>query len=451
MTALKVGASMSSVTPIDASPLTDLAQCKAYMLERVKPPEEWVIGTEHEKIGWWPEKGTYPTFEGPHGIGALLEDMAATGEWEVVREGADIIALGRDRATITLEPGGQLELSGAPLRTLDEAADELDAHLADVRRFSARHGIEWSSLGIAPAKTPPEMPRMPKARYGIMRRYLPTQGRYALHMMHQTCTVQANYDFSDEVDAMRKLRASLHLQPFVTAAFANSRVVNGVRGEAPSFRGIVWEETDPARTLFPEALLREGARLDDYVEWSTGIPLFFIHRDGGYIDCAGLPFETFLREGFQGHAATMGDFALHLSTLFPDARIKQHFEVRGADMGDRDYLMALPAFHAGVLYDAQALDETLALFDGVGLEAHRGLRAAACRQGLKARLRGVSLAELGAELLRIAHAGLERWQPGSARYLRVLEEAVPAGRCPADALDDWDGDVAALLARNRIA
>lgn len=441
---------MSSLLDDDATPLEDPQQCVDYMAAGGKPRERWVIGTEHEKIGWWPARGTYPTWGDPNGISALLEALAKEG-WSATREGDDIVALAQGKATVTLEPGGQLELSGAPLATLAETAAELDAHFAEVERLSAPLGIEWSGLGVAPALGPGAMPRMPKARYDIMRRYLPTKGALAARMMHQTCTVQANFDFADEHDAFRKLRLSLFLQPFVLAAWANSPVVEGRPVVERTFRGRIWEATDVDRWRYPARFLEPGCTFADYVEWAMSVPMFFIRREGRSVDCAGLVFREFMEKGFEGFRANVGDFIVHLSTLFPDARLKRFLEVRGADMGDRAHILALPAFHAGLLYDAESLDDALALFEGVDAAALWACRRAVPVSGLASELGGTSLQEYGKTLLDLARAGLERREPGAVGLLDPIVEDVAAGSCPADRVRaGFDGDVGKLLATTRV-
>lgn len=443
---------MSSLVQEDSTPIKDISQLVAWMAAGAKPAERWVVGTEHEKFGWWPDLGTFPTFEGPRGIGALLERMAATGEWQVTREGKDIIALSRNRATITLEPAGQLELSGAPLRTLDEVAEELDAHLAELARFSADLGITWSGLGYAPTGTPDTWPRVPKARYGIMRRYLPTRGALALHMMHGTCSIQANYDFADEADAMAMLRLALLIQPLVMAAFANSPIREGNLVAERTYRARIWEATDDDRYRWPARLMAGDATFADYIRWALGVPMFFIVRDGQYLPCSGLPFERFLAEGFQGHRATVGDFGLHLSTLFPDARLKQHLEVRGADMGSRADVVAVPALHMGLFYDKPTLAAALDLLQSIDFNALSGFRAAVAVEGLHGALAGRLARDWMVDLIDLARVGLRRWQPGGERYLDALQARVKAGRCPADDVrETYTGDVGTLMARCRIA
>ena len=437
---------MSSQTPTDETLVEHDDQLVGYMLEGAKPRERWVIGTEHEKLGWREGHG-YPEYEGAHGIGALLEQLAAESGWTAVREGDAIIALTRDKASITLEPGGQLELSGAPLATLEETRAETVAHLREIRAVSAPHGIIWSGLGIAPVGTPADMPRMPKARYEVMRRYLPTRGELAMHMMHQTCTVQANLDFADETDAMRKLRASLLVQPIVTALFANSAVVDGVEVAQRSFRSEVWLHTDDDRYVFPRTVFEAGAGLHDYVEWALDVPMFFIHRGGTYIDCAGLTFRRFLEDGHAGLRATVGDFELHLSTLFPEARLKKHLEVRGADMGDGAHVLALPALHVGLLYDDEALAGTLALLGDLDYDDWWRLRRAVPTRALDARVGRAPLREVAGEVLRLARAGLGRVEPWATNLLAPLEQTVETGVVPAERLlQGWNGDPTTLFA-----
>lgn len=447
---------MSSQTPTDATRVESIDQLTDYMLGGAKPRERWVVGTEHEKVGWLNEGG-YPAYEGTRSIGRLLETLAAEAGWSATREDDAIVALARDRATITLEPGGQLELSGAPLATLAEMRAELETHLAEIRAFSEPLGIGWSGLGFAPVGTAEQMPHMPKARYGVMRRYLPTRGKLALQMMHQTATVQANYDFADEADACRKLRASLLVQPVVTALFASSPVVDGRATGERSHRAAVWLDTDDDRFVFPRAFLEPGLTLRDYVDWALDVPMFFVHREA-YIDNAGMTFRRFLEDGLRdcdGAAAchaNVGDFALHLSTLFPDARLKQHLEVRGADMGDAAHVLALPTLHLGLLYDDAALEGLLALLGHLDYDSWWALRREVPTAALDARIAGVPLREVAGEVLALARAGLDRVEPGAADMLAPLEETVATGLTPADRLlAGWDGDPAALLRATRIA
>lgn len=421
---------MSSQTPIDDTPITSVQQLCDYMLAGCKPREKWVIGTEHEKFGWFAEEMRHPPYGGPHGIGQLLSAFEAEG-WEATREGHAIIALSKGRASLTLEPGGQFELSGAPLKSLVDMAEELDQHLADVARLSAPLGITWHGLGSTPSSLD-RSPKMPKARYEVMRRYLPTRGSLALHMMHSTCTIQCNLDFESEADAMRKLRAGLYLQPIVMAIFANSFTLDQHLREGNCARSQIWLHTDQDRYLYPARFLDEDVALLDYVEWAIKVPMFFIAREGRYIDCAGLPFERFIREGFEGYTANLGDYALHLSTLFPDTRIKQHLEVRGADMSSPEYVKALSAFHVGLLYDTFCLEACLNKFKEVTAEELWRVRDEVDVKGLKSVLQGKQLQEWGVELIELAQDGLSRFEPEALSFLDPLLENVKAGIVPAD-------------------
>ena len=443
---------MSFQTLDDATCIEDESQLTAYFTAGAKPREQWVVGTEHEKLGWWPDRADYPTYDGDRGIGALLQRLSEVHGWSPIREDGHIIALLRDRASVTLEPGGQLELSGAPLRTLSETEAELDTHLAELRQASEPLGIIWSALGYAPIGTPETAPRMPKPRYAIMRRYLPTRGLWALDMMAMTCSVQANYDYGDETDAFQKLRVSMALQPLVAAMYANSCVGQGRVLPYRSFRTAVWDEVDPDRCLLPDALLEPGAGFAEYVRWAIRVPMFFIHRGGRYLDCAGVPFRDFMEQGFQGHRPTMGDFALHLSTLFPDVRLKQFLEVRGADMASREHVLALPALHKGLLYDPESLQACEGLFEGVTGRQLRRLKRDVSVVGYDARLGNASVAGLLVEVLRLARDGLGRLEPDATRFLDVLDADLAERSCPADrARRSWDGDATRLMLASRMA
>ena len=425
---------MSAFTPNNMTPIESLYQLKDFMLARCKQPEQWRIGTEHEKFGLVLLKQERPQFIG--GIEEIFLAFEKEG-WLAVRElnpdgqeGA-IISLQKDGASLTLEPGGQLELSGAPLAKLSEMSAELDQHLDDLKRISEPLGMIWSGLGTDP--TPPsETPKMPKARYGVMHSYLPTRGDLALHMMHSTCTIQTNLDYSSEADAMRKLRLGIYLQPIVMAMFANSFLLDWQLRQGTCARSQIWLNTDPDRYLYPADWLAEDTPIMHYIEWAISTPMFFIARNGQYLDCAGLPFKQFMKDGFQGHQATMGDFELHLSTLFPDTRIKQHFEVRGADMSSSEYVKALSAFHVGLMYDEVALTGALEHFESIGAEDLWQARAQLDQEGLKTRLAGQSFQEHGEFLLDLAHAGLSRWEPQSIELLSPLIKNVKQGLSPAD-------------------
>lgn len=442
---------MSSQTLEDATPLEDMTQLADYFAEGCKPRERWVVGTEHEKLGWSDSAGGPPAYGGADGIRAFLEQMVSRFGWQANIENGAITALSRDGATITLEPGGQMELSGAPFAKLADTEAELDRHLQESREISESMGLRWSALGYSPEGTPDTVPWMPKPRYGIMRRYLATRGNLAHHMMALTCTVQANYDFGSEADAMRKLRVAMRLQPLVIALWGNSTVGQGKLLEDKSFRGRIWEAVDPDRCELTPDVLEPGAGFAEYAAWAVNVPMFFIHRDGGYVDCAGLKFRDFMEKGVAGHKATMGDFALHLSTLFPDVRLKKYMEVRGADMGSREHILALPALHNAVLYDDEAMSDLEALLSPFDEPARKALRAEAVRNGLAGVTGGHRILDLCRETLAIARRGLSRLEPEAVKYLDVLDASVEMGKSPADVIrDEWDGDPLALRQRARI-
>jgi glutamate--cysteine ligase len=442
---------MSSQTPVDATPITHVDQLVAHIASGSKPRERWVVGTEHEKFGWWPDRQTYPTFDDPRGIRPLLESLEAQG-WRATREGDDIIALAKNRATITLEPAGQLELSGAPLKTIVETAAEADAHFAELKAASAPFGLQWMGIGAAPVLTPAQMPRVPKARYGIMRRYLATTGQYGLHMMHCTCSIQANFDFESPEDAMRMLRAGLYLQPLVTAAFANSPVVDGKLTDLQSFRARIWEDTDNARYVFPATLLDPKATLRAYVEWALDVPMYFISRGGKYLDYTGRSFRQFMAEGLDGYTATMGDFELHLSTLFPETRLKTHLEVRGADMGSRDDVIAMPALHMGIFYDKGTLNDCLKLFEGVDYAEWWRARHELSIKGIRATLNGRAMRDWMLDVLALSRQGLAQVEPEAIGFLDGLQARVEANESPADRIRKaWTGDASGLPDLLRLA
>ena len=424
---------MSAFTPDDNTPIESLDQLHSFMLARCKNSDEWLIGTEHEKFGYSVNTGARPSFRGQ--IEELFLSFEREG-WVTNREltpsgeEGDIISLERDGANITLEPGGQLELSGAPLSSLEEMSNELDSHLEELSFLSEPLGLIWSGLGTDP--TPHgETPKMPKARYQVMRRYLHTKGSLALQMMHSTSPIQTNLDYANEADAMRKLRAGLYLQPLVMGMFANSFLLDGKLRDGNCARSNIWLNTDNDRYLYPAEWLDENTPLMNYVRWAIKTPMFFIARGGQYIDCSGLPFEQFMRDGVKGHSPTMGDFELHLSTLFPDTRLKQHLEVRGADMSSPDYVKALSALHVGLMYDEQALDQTLSHFESTSAESLWRSRAEVDLQGLNTQLNGQSFQSHAEEILEIARGGLSRREPASVHLLDPVVWSIQRGESPA--------------------
>jgi len=412
-----------------------------------KPPERWRVGTEHEKIGLRSDDLRPVPYEGERGIAALLERIAREDDWERIYEDSNLIALAKDQATITLEPGGQLELSGAPLHTIFETCNEFHSHLEVIRRVSEPLGLVWLSLGMNPLHSVEDAPRMPKTRYDIMRSYLPTRGDLALHMMHLTATVQANLDYRDEEDMVRKMRVATGLTPLVSAIFANSSLTRGKPNGFVSRRLHIWQNTDPDRCGLLPFVFDPGFGYARYVDWALDVPMFFVIRDGRYLPGRGTPFRSFLSDGFEGERATLEDWNLHLTTLFPDVRLKQFIEIRGADAVPPGLICALPALLKGIFYDPTALAAGWALISGLAIEERAAALEAVARRGLAAQVGSVDVLSLAREMLEIASEGLRRIghgqgdQEDECGFLDPVREVIEAGRSPGqEILERWEGD-----------
>lgn len=407
-----------------------------------KPASRWRVGTEAEKLGVRVADGAPVPYEGETGVRAVLAALADRHGWRVEREheAGEVIALRRGDASITLEPGGQLELSGAPLRTIHETCAEIRGHMEELRDISDELGIAWLGLGFHPLATQRELPWVPKLRYAIMREYLPTRGAMGLDMMRRTATVQANFDYASEADAARKLRVSLAIAPIVGAMFANSPFVEGRATGERSRRARVWLDVDPDRTGLLPFAWRDDFGYRDYVEWALDVPMFGFKRGGELVANTGQPFRAFLKDGYRGHEATTYDWQTHLNTLFPEVRLKNILEIRCADSQATAQVCALPALLQGILYDERALDAAQALVRGLDHDAVQAARAEVPGAGLRARLAGRELAEWASELLAIAEGGLERLAHLDADgrderiHLASLRALVERGATPADAL-----------------
>ena len=414
----------------------------AYFSQGETPRDDWVIGTEHEKIGIYTDDHTRVPYEGERGIGVLLERIASEDDWERVYEGENVIALKKDGASITLEPGGQMELSGAPLATIRETCSEFTSHMELTKRVSADLGIAWLSLGADPFHTIPEIPHMPKARYDIMRSYLPTRGRLSQHMMHATATVQANYDYSDEADMAAKMRTAMGCTPIVSALFANSSIIEGRDSGFASQRIEVWRHMDPDRCGILPFVFESDFGYRDYAEWAVDVPMFFLVRDHHYIAAKGVTFREFTLHGIGEHRATMEDWDLHLTTVFPEVRLKRFIEVRGADCGPKELICALPALWKGLLYDSAASEAAFALARDWTLEERDQALVSAARQGLAGQAGGRPMLELAGELVDIATAGLARIAqagglgPDERDFLDPLRALLATGQSPGEALRD---------------
>jgi glutamate--cysteine ligase len=441
----------SAVTEI---PITDRAQLVEFIAAGAKPAADWRIGTEHEKFGFRFDDLRPPTWEGEHGIGALLEGMTRFG-WQRVLEGDKLIALTRDEASVTLEPAGQLELSGAPLASIHDTCCEVACHLKEVKAVADELRLGFLGMGFQPKWRREDMPWMPKGRYAIMRRYMPKVGSLGLDMMTRTCTVQVNLDFADEADMVRKFRVALALQPIATALFADSPFTEGKPNGYQSYRSHIWTDTDPDRTGMLDFVFEDGFGFERYVDYLLDVPMYFSYRDGRYIDLAGRSFRDFLAgklPELPGAVPTLKDWADHMTTAFPEVRLKKYLEMRGADGGPWNRLCALPAFWVGLLYDSTALDAAWDLVKDFTRAERHALRDGVPRHALKLPFRSQTVRELAAEALKIAAHGLKRRarlnQHGADEciFLDPLIEIVDANQTPAERKlelfhGEWNGDI----------
>ena len=417
-----------------------------------KPKADWRIGTEHEKIGFCLNSKKPIPYVG--GIQSILEGLQRF-DWDPEYEGDNVIALKRDGASVSLEPGGQLELSGAPLENVHQTCGEVHRHLREVREVADEVGAGFISLGFRPDTKLEDVPVMPKGRYGIMRSYMPKVGTHGLEMMFRTCTVQTNLDFSSEADMVKKFRVSLALQPIATALFANSPFLEGKLNGYKSYRSRVWLDTDPDRTGMLPFVFDEGFGFEQYVDYALDVPMYFVYRDGDYLDASGKSFRDFLDgklDILPGEIPTISDFDDHLSTIFPEVRLKTFLEMRGADTGPWGELCALPAFWVGLLYEQDALDAAWDLVKDWTAEERQSLREDAAKYGLQTVFRDRTVQDFAGEVLAIsrqglnARANLNNYGENESVFLQELDEFVRTGKTNADILIDkfnseWDGDV----------
>ena len=413
-----------------------------------KPRNAWKIGTEYEKVVVERSTGRAAPFSGPRGIEAVLRALAERYAWEPKEEHGRIVALARGGASITLEPGGQLELSGEQCPTLHCTREELDTHVREVVSVCNELGLAVLGLGMQPVSTVDEIEWVPKQRYAIMGPYMLRVGTMGQRMMKQTATVQANIDYSDERDAMQKLRVGMGIAPLVNAMFANSSVSDGDVNGYMSFRGHIWTDTDRARCGLLPFAFREGASFTDYVEWALDVPLYFILRGGRYLtEATGVPFRRFLAEGAAGERATLDDWNLHLTTLFPEVRLKGYIELRSADSQPPERMLALPALVKGIFYSSDCLDAAWDLVKGASFEERVVLYRDVTREALQARFHRIRVLELARELYAIAEAGLRSQGAVDARgdderiYLDRMGEQLALGRSPARVIaEKWSGE-----------
>jgi glutamate--cysteine ligase len=442
---------MSNPGEADLTPINSVRDLAGWFAAGSKPRDQWRVGTEHEKIGFRREGHTPPPYE-PAGIAALLEGLTAKG-WERIEDTGKLIGLKRGEASVSLEPGGQFELSGAPVATIGETEAELDDHLRDLREVAEPLGIGFAGLGFHPMATREAMPWMPKTRYAIMRNYMPRVGDMGLDMMLRTATVQANLDFGDEADMVEKLRISLALQPLATALFANSPFREGEATEYRTLRGLVWTRTDPDRTGIPAVAFEDGFGFERFSDWVLDVPMYFVMREGRFVDATGTTFRDFMAKGLPNDSsirATMGDWADHVTTVFTDVRLKRFLEMRGADMGSAAMVTALPAFWVGLLYDDAAQKAAAGLVRGWSVAQLQALRADVPRRALDTVIGGVPLHEVARDVLAIARDGLSARGHGEERFLAPLERIAASSETQADHwlrrnAEDWAGDVSRVF------
>jgi glutamate--cysteine ligase len=445
---------MSAPAQPSGEPITSKAQLVEYLAAGCKPASAWRIGTEHEKFAFRCDDLAPLPYDGERGIRAVLEGLLAFG-WEPVEEAGHVIALVKDRASVTLEPGGQLELSGAPVETVHATCREVNEHLKQVKEIGSRLNIAFLGLGFNPKWRREDIPWMPKGRYAIMRRYMPLKGGLGLDMMLRTCTVQVNLDFASEADMVKKFRVSLALQPVATALWANSPFVEGKPSGLLSYRSHIWTDTDPDRTGILPFVFEDGMGFERYVDYALDVPMYFVYRNGTYIDVAGSSFRDFMAgrlAALPGELPTLGDWVDHLTTMFPEVRLKRFLEMRGADGGPWRRLCALPAFWVGLLYDQTALDAAWDLVKDWSIVEHEGLRAGVPTRGLATPFRNGTVRDLALAALDISRDGLKRRARNDAYgrdetiFLETLQAIAQSGQTPADDMladfhGRWQGNI----------
>ena len=438
-----------SIPQSGGGPIQRFEQLAEMMAQGNKPKADWRIGTEHEKFGWLTDSRTPLPYAGPASISALFAALEARFGWTPVREAENIIGMTRNGANISLEPGGQFELSGAALATLHEVAAELQNHLDEVRAIADPLGIKFMGIGAAPEWDSATMPVMPKGRYRLMTDYMGRVGTHGTQMMYRTCTVQVNLDYSSEPDMVKKLRVALALQPVATALFASSPFFDGKLNGHKSWRSRIWRGLDNARTGMLPFAFDDGFGFQQYVDWVLDAPMYFVYRDGKYINALGQSFRDFMKgqlPALPGELPTLADWADHMTTVFPEARVKKFIEMRGADCGDQAHINALPAFWVGLMYDQTALDAAWDLVKGFDAQTREELRVQASVQGLQAKVGNIALIDLARAAVALSHAGLAARGLGEEVFLAPLVGSVASGSTQADRWlqayrSEWAGDL----------
>lgn len=457
---------MAGSSQADA-PIKGIDQLVEYFEAGCTPREQWKVGVEYEQPVVHTASGQAVAYEGPSGIGELLAFFAREFGWTPIEEGGQVIALHDDRASITLEPGGQFELSGATLSSLHQAENELSRHLEQVSRAGRELGLSFLGLGISPKTPLSQMPWMPKRRYRVMREFMQRTGTLGHRMMQQTATVQSNFDYSSEADALAKFRVAMAVAPLLVAVSANSPVVDGRPSGYRSYRAHVWSDTDSDRCGYLPFVFNSNSFFASYTDYALDVPMYFVLRDENCVDSEGLTFRQFMQKGVAGEQATMGDWTYHLSTVFPEVRLKNWIEARSADNQPPRLMLATPALLKGLLYDDDCLLAAWDLLKDWPLDRLAELHEDAARVALSARVKQHTLGLYGLELLEIAREGLKR-QAGAnpeamdgqgrdeTRHLDSLEELLTAQRCPADEIIElwegpWSGDVDRLVSQANCA
>lgn len=443
---------------IDSTPVAGVADLAATLEAGCKPTDAFRIGTEHEKFAFRLADNSPVPYEGPAGIETLLTGMEGLLGWERIEDNGRVIGLADPvgGGAISIEPGGQFELSGAPLDNLHQTCRETNAHLAQLRQIAEPLGIGFLGLGMTPDWRREDVPVMPKSRYEIMTRYMPKVGSLGLDMMYRTSTIQVNLDFASEADMRAKMRVGLALQPVATAIFANSPFTDGQPNGFRSFRAEIWKDTDNDRSGPLPIAFEDGFGFESYVEWALDVPMYFVKRGGTYYDVTGTTFRAFMDGALEGVVPdarpTIGDWNNHLSTLFPDVRLKKYLEMRGADGGPWRRICALPALWVGLLYDEGILDQAGEMIRDWSEEERVALRNDVPRLGLQAPFRGGTVLDLAREMVGLSREGLKRRArlndggQDERVHLAAVEETVASGMSPADVMlrrynGDWQGDL----------
>ncbi len=442
-----------SIPQSGGGPVESIAQLADYLESGCKPKPDWRIGTEHEKFGYNKDTLLPLPYDGPCSIRAMLDGLRDRFGWAPVLEGGNIIGLTRNGANVSLEPGGQFELSGATVGNIHETAAELANHLAEVKVIADRIGAGFIGLGAAPIWTGDQMPVMPKGRYALMTRHMGRVGSHGTQMMYRTCTVQVNLDFASEADMVQKMRVALALQPVATALFACSPFFEGKASGYQSWRARIWQDTDPARTGMLPFVFEPGMGFERWVDYALDVPMYFVYRDGRYLDALGMSFRDFLAgklPALPGEIPSLSDWADHLTTAFPEARLKKFIEMRGADAGPVARLNALPALWVGLIYDQGALDAAWDLCKSWTMAEREQLRLDAARLGLRAQVGGRPVQAIAQDVLAIARQGLQARALDEFGFLDPMDAIADGGISASDALlaRHADGDLSRIHSEN---